>query len=489
MGYTKENDVEITDIVLESRLGSKFSLLGDPLFEELHILESLDENSLTGEIHMYDGANFIGHFPIIGQEFLHITFRTPLEDSQDFITHTFYVYAVSPRQRTPVESGGQVERYILYFASPELIENSHLKCHKSYNGTSSLIVSKIMKDNFPKTPIIIEDTNNMFRFISPYWNPFQCIQHLAERSTASAGGNRNESNFIFYQTLGPDGGVYNFKSVSSLAEQNSVQTYHLSQGDGQQIGSQKELLSSNFTAIKNYQNEKYFDKWEGIQTGKFASTLFTHDITYKNFINTTNFSYITDFYSAGHVNQNKVLPPNNDMLSEMSNSVIHYKPRQDHLYFSGDIETKEQKIEKSIDAVGGQRVWNSLSLKEKDAVIKKITGGIPPDVDNFKYEDWYLNRKSLIEQMYSQKNKILVSGDTRINAGDVVTLNIPTIEARKESDNDIRDLNVGGRFLITAIRHYIDAREGLSHTMWLELSRDSLPESIPDKSIFLADES
>jgi len=464
--YTKINDIEIQDIVLESRLGSKFSLMSGDLLLQVHILESINLHTLTGEIIIEDGANFIGHFPLIGQEFLHITFATPLGDN-DYITHRFYIYKVSPRFRPPVEEGGNVERYALHFASPELIENSHLKCQKSYNGTASSIVKSIMQDNWPKAKVVLEHTSNQIRFISPYWNPFQCIEYLAERSVASAALDRMESNFVFYQTLSTtEGGVYNFRSLSSLAEEPSRQIYHLSQGDGQGIDSLTDL-SVNLSAIQEYKNEKYADKWENIQTGMLASTLYTHDITYKNFTSNT-FSYIKDFYSAGHVNENKMMPVNNDTLSPMVDSVIHYKPRQDNLYHN--------YFEPIAYTANREPIYSETDI---ELGAKK-----QPDIDNFKYEEWFLSRKSLIEQINSQRNKILVAGDTRIQVGNVVTINIPTVEVHTET-SDINDLNVGGRFLITAIRHIINLTHGKEHTMWLELSRDSLPKAIPDQVDFL----
>ena len=452
MPYTKENDVEIVDIVLRSRLGAEFSLMG--IYLQFHILESINSHCLSGEIIIGDAANFIGHFPIIGQEFLDITFKTPF-DSLESTTHTFYVYKTSPRIREDPGEGPQGEVYTLHFASPELVENSHLKCHKSYTGTVSSIVSTIMTDNFPSTNINTQSTKNTLRFIAPYWNPLRCIHWLSRRAipAESAEAKTAESNYVFYQNLTTDGGIYNFVSLSSLAKQDSVATYTLSQGDSQPIGLNKDLLNVKFRAIQSYNNEKYINKFDNIQSGMLASKLFTHDITYKKFDDTTSFSYTTDFYKAGHVNDHSLMPADNDMLSLMTDSVIHYKPKQNDLYVIMDDNN------------------NRIS---------------DPPIDNFVQEEWFLNRKSLIEQTEQQKHQIVVSGDTRINAGDVVTLNIPTAEAHTET-SDIQDLNLGGRFLVTAVKHIIN-RKGPDHTMILEVSRDSLPEQIPNKSTFLAEE-
>jgi len=488
IGYNKENDIDIKDIVLRSKLGSRFSLMGQSnLFEELHILETINGQIISGEILLQDGANFIGEFPVLGMEYLDVTFRTPLEDVA-YITHTFYVYATTPRARTKPEQGGEQEKYALLFCSPELVENDHLKCRKSYKGTPSEIISKIMMDNFPKkivppikfgdvsrvidTELNSEMSENYMKFVSPMWSPMRCINWLVQRAVSLSSSwstkdrvehhRAGNPDFIFYQTLSESGGKYNLVSLSSLNEKESVREYHLSKGTGT-INNQsiKSLLGFHFTVIQDYLNIKYADKWEGIQQGVFASRLYTHDITHKIFDDSNNYyNYKTDFHSTNHINRNKILPSVNENLSSKQDTVIHYKPKQDYIYTDEGTET-------SVSAD-----------KQFDRVIGR-------EIDNFKIEEWFLSRKSLTNQLYSQTNKILVSGDSTIHVGDIVTLNIPTVASHlPEGEGLVYDKNVGGRFLITAIKHIIRA-EGPEHKMWLELSRDSLETSIPDSADFL----
>ena len=86
--------------------------------------------------------------------------------------------------------------------------------------------------------------------------------------------------------------------------------------------------------------------------------------------------------------------------------------------------------------------------------------------DNFFQEDWMLHRKSLLEQMSIQRHKVRLWGDTRRRVGDVITLNIPTSQVHGDLD-DSMDKNVGGRFLITYIKHIINTIAAYTHEMVL----------------------
>jgi len=151
------------------------------------------------------------------------------------------------------------------------------------------------------------------------------------------------------------------------------------------------------------------------------------------------------------VNDYPIMPPNNDSLSPTTDAVVHYKPKQNEMYI-------------------------------KSAKQTRAKGEMP--TDNFFYEDWLLDRKSLLGQIQTQKHKIIVSGNTGVHAGDVVSISIPTAEVHtNESSGD--DKNLSGKFLVTSIRHIINRIEG--HRMQLELSRDSLQEPVPDETKFLED--
>ena len=445
--YKKENDVELVDVILRSKLGAEVSLLPD-LALQIHIYEDIYSPCLKGEVIIADGANFIGHFPIIGQEEIVITFKTP-GVTDDYITHTFYVYKTTPRMSD--ETGPQRESYALYFASPEFIENSHIKCHKTYTGTATSIVETIMKDNFPDTIVNLEESRNTMRLIAPYWSPFKCIDWLSRRAVTTTDSS-NEANFLMYQTLSSQNGEYNFISLSTLSSADSVEFYNHGVGDGQDINSIKNPLAT-LNRVITMDNEKYVDKLENIQTGMFASTLFTHDITYKKFDN-FSYSYDIEFSRVNNVNDFPIMPSGNDRLSTMTDTVLHFLPKQDDLYLITDS--------------GGKQISE-------------------PPVDNFFQQDWLLHRKSLLEQINLQKHKIRVSGDTRRRAGDIITLNLPTNEVH-ETLEESNDLNMGGRFLVTSIKHVIDTI-GPTHEMVLELSRDSLPIQIPDQSTFIAPKS
>ena len=61
------------------------------LVSEFSIYENLFSNYLTGYLVMLDNIGFLERFPIIGEEFVELSFRTP---EQKKLTYTFAVYKV-----------------------------------------------------------------------------------------------------------------------------------------------------------------------------------------------------------------------------------------------------------------------------------------------------------------------------------------------------------------------------------------------------------
>jgi len=110
---------------------------------ELNIYESIFENSIYGTITLRDSANHIQNLPIIGQEEISFALSTPtFSDVIDFKEYKGRIYKVTDKNRT-------LEReqvYTLHFVTKETLRNARTKLKKSYTGTTSDIVSTILKD-------------------------------------------------------------------------------------------------------------------------------------------------------------------------------------------------------------------------------------------------------------------------------------------------------------------------------------------------------
>jgi hypothetical protein len=159
---------------------------------------------------------------------------------------------------------------------------------------------------------------------------------------------------------------------------------------------------------------------EDIENGVFSSELLVHDIRDKTFINKQTYSYQSDF--APGIAQNPI-------LSATDITGLSFRPKTNRLYYP-----THKNIHDDIE-------------------------------DNDLSQDWLLQNRSLMEQR---------------RVGEIINFKTPSIEPIR-SDSDWYDKNVSGDYMISEIRHIITKKE---HTMWLTLSRDSLPEAIPDESTF-----
>ena len=95
-------------------------------------------------------------------------------------------------------------------------------------------------------------------------------------------------------------------------------------------------------------------------------------------------------------------------------------------------------------------------------------------------------RNSQMDQLENALNvNILVHGNTLINAGDKVILNLPYISSRQiplaSPSNDNFDRFYKGPFLIKRIRHdFIMTSSPQKHRMYMNLVKDSLEEELDD---------
>ena len=92
---------------------------------------------------------------------------------------------------------------------------------------------------------------------------------------------------------------------------------------------------------------------------------------------------------------------------------------------------------------------------------------------------WLQRRNSQMIQLDNALQvNIVVHGNTLINAGDKVLLNLPYTAVIKSSKNEKFDRFYKGPFLIKKIRHDFFNTENPKHQMHMQLVKDSLEEKL-----------
>ena len=156
------------------------------LVRELNIYEDVDSPFISGNLLLADSSGIAEILPILGQERLLFSLRTPsLEGKVDFNNYHAIIYNIQKRFHTTERE----QTYLLNFTTLDHYKNLRTKISASFKGTISEIVLKILKDkNYLGTnkPISIEETLNNRNYIIPNINPFRAIDLLKMEAISKA---------------------------------------------------------------------------------------------------------------------------------------------------------------------------------------------------------------------------------------------------------------------------------------------------------------
>lgn len=390
------------------------------MIADLSIYEDIFSNTMSGYALIEDSIDLINTLPLVGQELFNVELQTPT--LQNKIVKTFYIYKLQNRK-----SKKRSQVYMLNFCSRELIYSLNSKVAKAYSGNISDIVQKIFSDESflsSKEKLYIDKTSNSLEFIAPYWTPLETINWLSTRSINKDG----VSNYLFFET----NQSFEYTSVDSLIKLEPKREYVYSDVDYNSVYGMHGDTDSKYNIVESLENGVTFDYMRNLSSGMYSSKLFTYDLTTKN-ISSVMFDYIDDFDKSKHLNS---VPLRSNLLM---------RKKLASLYF----------IEKN----------NYLSGKYIDQ----------------KYNSFYLQRNSLLEQLAAFKISIKVPGRTDIKVGQTVTFTVP--EMRQILKDEIDDTSgksdyFSGKYLITAIRHQILSGK---HTMYMELVSDSFSKQLVTK--------
>lgn len=155
---------------------------------ELNIYEDIFSNYLRGNIVVTDSRNLIDKFNIHGEEFLNVRLRTP--SFTEVIEKTFRIFKLTNRE---IVRDTSVQNYVLHFVSVELFFDISLPLFTPFEGTVTDVAGKIFSDflatsrnfnisesnngvteDFKETQlIVINESSNKVKFVSPGWSPLK----------------------------------------------------------------------------------------------------------------------------------------------------------------------------------------------------------------------------------------------------------------------------------------------------------------------------
>jgi len=192
-----------------------------PLCTEFHVYESIFSHFVAIEIIIEDAKGLIERFPIVGDEKIGISFRTP--SLEEYVEMEFDLYKTSPI----VKNGERSRSYVLFGVSPEQRVNVLREVRNSHTGTCKDIVKNIFHthftdgDLFPRSKeVVASDTLGTQHFVGVGETPFNFIRKIAKEAESP---DYPASNFTFYETLERK---FYFKTIDEMIDSDVFESYY-----------------------------------------------------------------------------------------------------------------------------------------------------------------------------------------------------------------------------------------------------------------------
>jgi len=434
---------------------------------EIILFESIDSNSISGYINIFDTIGLNNAGPLIGMEYLQIVIATSSMKEKklqiNFDENVLHVIRVVQR----VADGNNTVT-TLEFVSSELIHSRRTKVNRSLKGSYAELYTAIMQSDLNcKKDLYVESTSGIKQIIAPNLTPFNLFKTFTLKAVGSEHGTPT-----FHQYENMKG--HNFRSIESMYAEGSKATYTESDagapvGDTPGLSSGPDMdkkLTKDLETILEFEIKSSRNFLELAPMGALASTLIQHDIIYKN-LTITGYNYFANF------------EPELKKIDNKRKSINFFSGDKDQpLYNNAVVDLQDRRI---TDFNYTVFVAPTSTIKNKDNVKMDSQFDVH-DGEERRYsfeprrsESWLQTRRGLLINLNSSGTIVMtVHGNTSIVAGDVITVNLKESGSNKSTEDGF-DKFYKGNFLIRTLKHTFKFGEN-KHTMLLECNKDSVTE-------------
>lgn len=464
----KAGSIKVESLVL-IKAGEEYDL--NTYLIELSIFEDVFSNTLSGTAVISDSNNLVGALPIIGGEILTAKLSVPGFENNT-IHRSFYVYAV--RDRNPSSTDRQ-QTYMLCFASLEAAVDNVTYISRKYTGQTDEIAKKIFdeylamprvwdktypmpaglstdasmaipawKKEIPQQMLNKLDTGsespvskNKVTWVVPLWTPFKALNWLANRHIEE--DSKSPSTLCWESSQG-----FYFSSIDKLFKaQSDVKArkqyfYGLDDAAIEAIrkaskDNTQNILPKGYDKVETVLIPKGTDVFQSQEHGHYSSNMHILDVVTKKYEEYI-FDYASNFSDFQHLHGNESSPSPTFPTQQIRNIYSYRTFRPKHKY-----------------------VFN--------------------DYQDPKFEDWVLQRTSILYDLSNIKVEITVPGYCQTEAGEVVQFYYPRLGPKSEKLEleDLVDPYYTGSYLVTAVRHIITQDK---YYMRLELVKESFATSL-----------
>ena len=413
---------------------------------ELNIYEDIFKNYLNGNIVLTDSRNIIDKFNIHGEEFLNVKLRTPSFPDNQVIEKTFRVFKLTDRT---IVRDNNTQNFVLHFISIEFFYDISLPLFAPFEGIITDVAGRIFTDFLASTRkfnisesnenvtegnsgtdlIVLNESSNKVKFVSPGWSPFKCINWLATKAIPKDGVAKNfiffESNKSFY--LGTLENLFR----NAHQEKNYLGRYLISASNVREDRNTQNLNREMFLA-KDVEMIESTDYIKNYTNGYLGNRLIYLDVFNKDY-QLIDYDHVTNYDKQFHTSGiGKEAKPvfNNETFRNFATNISFY-PKNPKLF-----NDYADNISEKMGEIHGNRLSSMLELT-------------------------------------NIKMNMTIPGRTDAEVGRILYFEYPSMGGKVEGDtgSSAQDKLYSGYYLITAIHHKVNK---LEQQMLMEVIKDSL---------------
>lgn len=410
----RPGNYDLVELKLINFRGDEFDI--STLFISFDITEDIYSSSLYGTILMMESIDLAQNFPLIGEEKIKISVKTP--DMSSPITMVFNVFEMS----NVSEINEKTRQYILNFCSRELLQNRCQRVVRSFkNKKHTDIVESILRQELQSLkPLEVEDCSTVMTYIPPNVFPFEVIASMSTR--AKSAKYPNSAGYLFFETM--EG--FRFVSLDSLIDGDVVHTYRFSKK-----GTFSEDDEYKYYTVDTSTTDSRFNILEEMMNGALGSTTYSLDLIKRKF----------ETYKVNQFTETK------------TRTISKFGRHTDEFEFKDGIENSVVKF------------------------VPKTNSQQPLKYDSTRDYNVGVRYSQLASLNSGQQSRLNVPGVLSIHAGDIIDLEIPSLTT-DETKNMQSDRYQTGKYLVECARFEF-IRDG-DFTVTMKVNRDSMNDNPAD---------
>lgn len=424
-GYRHAGDYNLEYCTLLLDDGTSADL--QPIASEINIFQELSSHYMSCAIVVDDALNIIGGLSsteyvggVNGVGAVVMRFGTTDEEGKTHkpIELIFGIYKVTNRARVKEKQ----ETYTLHGISQEAYATKSQKISRAYGkgggGLISNMITGIHKEFFDtKKPLDADSTKGLHKYVIPYMS----VDDTIELMRLEAVSDSRTPYFFFYETF--EG--FKFKDLNTLVRQEPVEKYKYLPMNFEIVD--KDNKESDAVNIMSFSIKTGKDYLSKIQNGQFKSKTLNIDLHRKS-TNVVKFDYEKNFRNIKTFSNKKY--PSTELSDDARYLMITSRTGHD----SDSVLSAESPVPKKIN--------QTKSLQNA-------------------------YREIIFNQMIS----VTIPGDSNINAGQVIELDIPVASVTDDKEQDRKaDKYLSGKFLVARVRHKM---QGETYTTEIDCVRDA----------------